>query len=365
MSGPLVLIRADAGHRVGMGHVARCRAIAEALIEEGARVLFVSVDPSAAALSTIAECGAEFRAGAGPAGSSADLERTLGIAAERGARFILLDGYHFDEAFRAGLRRSGAITIAMDDLADRKALHADLVINPAPRAADLPYGRIAPGARLLLGPTFAPLRREFREALRLPSPPLLERRTILVSFGGSDPMGLTRPTTEALLATPPDDVSILVLIGGGAVDGERTAEALSRLSPRIEAEIDARDVARLMTRAGLAISAAGGTAAELAAMAVPAVLVVVADNQEPASRSLGEGFVVVPPDPLKIVERAVELWCDPARRAAMSLSLRDRVDGLGATRIARAALEPRRWSGRPSTSGWHPLEKRPSVRDGG
>jgi len=339
MSPPVVLIRADAGFRMGMGHVARCRAIAEALIEEGAEVVFVSVDPPVAAVSSFAARGCRFRASVGPAGSFADLERTLVVAEETGARIILLDGYHFDEVFRAGLRRSGAFLATLDDLGDGCALHADLVVNPAPRAVDRPYDRIAPGARLLLGPAFAPLRREFREALRLPSPSLVERRSVLVSFGGSDPLGLTSPTTEAALAVMPDDVSFLVLVGGGANDAERTAAELSAMSSRVEVRVDARDVARLMTRAGLAISAAGGTVGELAAMAVPAVLVVVADNQEPASRSLVDGFVVVPPHPAMIAARAAELWADPTRRTAMSLALRDRVDGLGAVRIARAVLD--------------------------
>jgi len=339
MTPPVVLIRADAGVRMGMGHVARCRAIAEALVEEGAEVVFVSVDPPAAALSSFADGGFRFRASVGPAGSFADLERTLVVAKDIGARIIQLDGYHFDEVFRAGLRRSGAFLATLDDLGDGRALHADLVVNPAPRAADRPYVRIAPGARLLLGPAFAPLRREFRDTLRLPSPSLVERRSILVSFGGSDPLGLTLPTTEAALAILPDDVSFLVLIGGGAIDAERTASELSAMSSRVEVRVDARDVARLMTRAGLAISAAGGTVAELAVMAVPAVLVVVADNQEPASRSLGDGFTVVPPHPATIAARAAELWADSARREAMSHALRGRVDGLGAVRIARAVLE--------------------------
>lgn len=339
MRPPVVLIRADAGFRMGMGHVARCRAIAEALVDEGAEIAFVSVDPPAAAVSSFAACGSRFHASAGPAGSPADLERTLKVAEEIGARVVLLDGYHFDEAFRVGLRRSGAFLATLDDLGDARALHADLVINPAPRAVDHPYDRIAPGARLLLGPAFAPLRREFREALRLPSPPLVERRSILISFGGSDPLGLTIPTTRAALAILPDDVSFLVLVGGGANDAERTAAELSAMSSRVEVRVDARDVARLMTRAGLAISAAGGTVAELAAMSVPAVLVVVADNQEPASRSLGDGFSVVPPEPATIAARAAELWADPIRRAAMSLALRDRVDGSGAARIARALVE--------------------------
>jgi len=339
MTVPVVLIRADAGFRMGMGHVARCRAVAESLIEDGARVVFVAVDPPRSALSSFETCGADVRASVGPAGSPADLERTLGVAAEVGARFILLDGYHFDEAFRAGLRRSGAFLAAFDDTGDRNTRHADLVINPAPRAAEQPYDRIAPGARLLLGPAFAPLRREFREALNLPTQPVDRRGAVLVTFGGSDPLGLTGPTTKALLATLPEDVSLLVLIGGGANDAEGTATEVSALSPRIEVRIDARDVARVMTRAGLAVSAAGGTAAELAAMAVPAVLVVVADNQEPASRSLGDGFAVTPPDPKTIAARAGELWADPCRRAAMSAALRDRVDALGAARIARAILK--------------------------
>lgn len=339
MSGPVVLFRVDAGLAMGMGHVARCVAVAEALIDDGSRPVFVGVDPPDAARSWIAALGVEFRPSDGPANSSADLARTLAVAAEVGARVLVLDGHHFDEGFRAGLRRFPGVIAALDDLADRSALHADVVVNSAPRAIDLPYARIAPGATLLLGPAHAPLRREFREALRSSPPPPAERDTVLVAFGGSDPLNLTRPTVEALRAALPGGVSILAVIGGAAADASGTAVALERAGPGIEARVDARDVARLMTRTGLAVSAAGGTVAELAAMGVPAVLVVVADNQAPASRSLGRGFVLAPPDPATIAARAVELWRDPERRAAMSAALRDRVDALGAVRVARAILD--------------------------
>jgi UDP-2,4-diacetamido-2,4,6-trideoxy-beta-L-altropyranose hydrolase len=333
-----VLIRADATAAMGTGHVMRCFAVAEALAESGAIPVFAAAAITPALADRLETAGFALHRLPGPPGSAADLAATLCRMTDAGA--LLIDGYHFDAAYRRMLKAAGKPVAAFDDLADAAALHADLVINAGLDAGTLPYDCIAPGARLLLGPAYAPLRRDIREAARRPASGA--RDGVLVSFGGSDPRRLTAPVIRALDAVLPPGVRIVAVVGGSHPEAQALAEA--DFGPRAEVHVDTPAMGELMAGCGLAVSAGGGTIAELAALAVPALLVVVADNQHPTAMALkARGLcdalsATGAADAPVIAKAALALWNDPGRRAAMAAAFRAVVDGEGVARIAQAIL---------------------------
>lgn len=348
----VILIRADASPIIGTGHVMRCLAVAEALREQGHEALFAAVETTPAIDRRLTADGFRHVSIAGPVGEAADLAATRSLLRREHGRAVMLDGYRFGEAYRAGLQAAGARVLAWDDLGDGTPLHADLVVNAAPQAAALPYDAMAPGAVLLLGPGYAPLRREVRLAAQTPRRAIADRPVLLVTFGGSDPLGLTGPVLEALGKAQPDGCRIVAVVGGS---NPRAAEVAALASDGLSVEIDCPHMGALMADTGLAVSAGGGTMGELAALAVPTLLVVTADNQAVASGDavqLGWSTAVDARgrDPAKaagiIVERALALWNDTAQRqrmqdAASGLTL----DGQGALRIACALTGPTPKSG--------------------
>lgn len=340
-----VVVRADASPEIGTGHIMRCLAVAEALQEQGHRVLFALAESTPAIEARLAAAGLASTAIQPPAGSGADLAATVALARAEGAGALMLDGYRFGGPYRAGLRGAGVPVLAWDDLADGTPLHADFVVNAAPQAGRLPYDRLAPGARLLLGPAYAPFRREIREAAAAPRLPLEERRTLLLTFGGSDPLGLTAPVLEGLAAEGLSRCRLVAVVGGS---NPRTADILAtaaRIGPLGEVVIDCPRMGALMAASGLAVSAGGGTQGELAVLTVPTLLVVSADNQAPASaESAALGWCETVdgrgPDPVAgIVAEAARLWRDFARRQAMARQAAALpLDGQGAARIANALM---------------------------
>jgi UDP-2,4-diacetamido-2,4,6-trideoxy-beta-L-altropyranose hydrolase len=341
-----VLIRADASAVIGAGHVMRCLAVAEALLEPGVAVTLAAAELPDALRRRLTEAGVGVIDIPGPAGGADDLQATG--AAVKNADRVILDGYQFDETYRRSLRAAaaGAPVLAFDDTGDLADLYADLVVNAAPDADKLGYDAKAPGATLLLGPAFAPIRRDIRLAAALPPSPWAERSRILLTFGGADPLGLTGPTLARLAELLPDaefDVAV-----GGADPRAEAVRALGALpGSRVAVHVDHRDMGGLMRRAGLAVAAAGGTTGELAALATPTLLVTVADNQAGAAASARAcGVPVVEArrgDPAaaahNIAEQAAALWRDPARRREIAAALRGKVDGQGALRIAAALLQ--------------------------
>lgn len=339
-----VLFRADASPEIGTGHAMRCLALAEAVIETGGRCVFAMAQSSEALDRRIEAAGAGHRRVAAEPGSPEDLRITLAIAAEEGCRAVALDGYRFGEVYRAGLRASGARILAFDDLGDLANLHADVVVNAAPTAAGLPYARIAPDATHLLGAGYVALRREIREAAKAERKPLAERRSILLTFGGSDPLGLTGPCIEVLAPSLPEGDRLTVAVGGANPRAGAIREAALRHGARVELHVDSSRMGALMAGAGLAVSAAGTTVGELAALAVPTILVVAADNQAPAAGPVSEaGWCRAldgrRPDAVsRLRDLALALWHDPDERARMAARAVGTVDGDGVRRILDALL---------------------------
>lgn len=338
----MILFRADAGAAIGAGHVMRCLALAEAVQDMGFNAGFLSAALPPALEERLRAAGmAVHRIGAEP-GSGDDLAATVAVLRKSGAAAIVVDGYRFGADWRAGLAEAGVAVLAFDDAGTGEPLHAGLIVNAAPDAARLPYRPGNPDATLLLGPAYAPLRREVRRAASGAKAPLPERRALLVTFGGSDPLGLTAPVMLRLADALPRELRIDVAVGGAAANADDVEQAARPLGGRVRVHRDTPRMGELMAGAGLAVSAAGTTTAELAAIGTPAVLVTIAGNQDEAARqseALGWCRLVdgrSPDAPDRIAGAAAALWADPLLRVAMAARLAGIVDGQGAVRIAEA-----------------------------
>ncbi len=338
----LILIRADASPTKGTGHIMRCLALAEALRDQGDRVAFVTAEITPSLADRLADDGWDHHrvTGDDPA-AILDLSRRLNADA------LVVDSYWLDADWRAAVRSGFRAVLALDDLADR-ALHADLVWNPSPLAATLPYDRFAPGAVRLFGDAYLLLRREIALAAFGPRLPLADRDSLLLTFGGSDPAGLTVPVVKRLAPVLPAGVHLDVVAGGSNPALDCIRAACARFPGQVRLHVDSRRMGELMAGSGLAVTAGGGTVAELAALAVPTLLVVVADNQAPAAddaRAKGwASFIDARGDRTAadaITDRALSLWSDLPARATLSHRISaGGIDGRGAERVA-AALRAR------------------------
>lgn len=338
----LVLIRADASPAKGTGHVMRCLALAEALRNQGDKVAFVTVEITPALRDRLAADGWDHHGLAGD-----DPALILALGKRLGAAALVVDSYWLDADWRAAVRPGFRTVLALDDLADRP-LHADVVWNPSPLADTLPYDRLAPGALRLFGEPYLLLRAEIARAAAGPHLPLADRESMLLTFGGSDPAGLTVPAIKRLTPSLSDGVRLDVVAGGSNPALDCIRAACDRFASRIRLHVDTRQMGELMAGAGLAVTAGGGTVAELAALAVPTLLVVVADNQAPAAhdaRAKGWAAVVdARGDRMAvdaITDMALSLWSDlPARTILSRRIAAGGIDGRGAERVA-AALRAR------------------------
>jgi spore coat polysaccharide biosynthesis predicted glycosyltransferase SpsG len=134
-------IRADADARMGIGHVMRCIALAQAWQDEGGKVVLVSAADSPALLERLKSERIKVTRSRGLPGSIEDAQDLVKQAGATRATWVVLDGYHFGPEYRSIIKKADLKLMVIDDLADSDLSMSDLILNHAttdwiePRAA--------------------------------------------------------------------------------------------------------------------------------------------------------------------------------------------------------------------------------------
>lgn len=331
MTGPRILFVVNAGPAVGGGHLMRSLTLAQALAAQGAACVFVGPPAVAELLDAFAPQIPRIAA------------EDLAAAAVREAfDAIVFDHYGLGEPDHRAMAQ-GRPVLVIDDLADRP-LGADIVLDSGPgrKAADY-LGLTAETTRLLLGPTYAPVRPEFA-ALREPA--LAWRgepvQRVLVSMGLTDVGGVTARIVD-LLRPRIQDIGLDVVLGGQSPSLPGLAK-IARRDPRLTLHVDTPHMARLTAEADIGVGAAGSTTWERCVLGLPTLMVVLADNQRAAAQAMADREAALvadlaAPDFEAVFDRALmRLLRDAGVRRHLAANSAAVCDGLGAGRVAEAFL---------------------------
>jgi UDP-2,4-diacetamido-2,4,6-trideoxy-beta-L-altropyranose hydrolase len=261
-----LFIRTEASAQIGLGHFMRCYAIAEEARAQGIAVTFLLNALSAPVMARLDAIGATGIAIDGPLGEAADF-MALGAQNLTRGDWLLIDSYAATADY-IGLQKHAARVAIIDDLNALERFDCDLIINPAQAARAVDYERKTK-ARLFLGADYALIRREFRANMASPS----QGKTIAVMFGGSDPNRLTGGCARHILTAVPE--ATVEVIAGPAHLHTDELRTLAEASPNMRLHVDPPSVARVLAQSALVITAAGGSVGEVAAMGLPALVLVV------------------------------------------------------------------------------------------
>jgi UDP-2,4-diacetamido-2,4,6-trideoxy-beta-L-altropyranose hydrolase len=349
---PSLLIRADASQAIGMGHIMRCLALAQAWRRAGGEAHFACAELPENLRRRLARHDCHVTTIEADVGSERDAEQTLKLAEQLSASTLALDGYRFAHGYASRLRRDGRRLLIIDDAATNATYDCDWLLNQNLSATAALYRGRVRGAQLLSGPRYALLDERFAQqqaaTIQRETPPVARR--VLITFGGTDPPNATRKVIEALARDECSGLKAEVILGGGNPRRASLARFVSNLpegaSRRIELVTDTREMSRHMADADIAVSGGGVTALELACLSVPTLLIVIADNQRaPAEAAAERGFAQLlgPIEQLDAasISRALAHLCgDAMRRNTMSRRGRETVDGRGAERVVRTLRRP-------------------------
>ncbi len=326
----LLVLRADATSGIGMGHVMRCMALASAWVASGGEAVFLGTIESEALRDRVMRSGFHYQAVGD--GLAATLE-VLGSVADRPC-WVTVDGYHFATTFHKGLERSGYRVLSLHDGPTLPTLNVSAVL-----AQDLDQVREENSRLVLAGPAYRLLRPEFM-GLKRDDPPSRPGSNVLLTFGGADTKNVTTSVLDSLAGVMRPKDHVTVLVGPLNQHVKRVRVALENLPCSSELLTNVTDMVALYKDADLAISAAGGTAWEMAASGLPAVLLAISENQQPTAAALDRSGAAIS---FKAMEPSHELGvlverllADRKTLEGMSGNGPKLCDGRGALRVCEA-----------------------------
>ena len=338
-----LLLRTDASESIGTGHVMRCLALAQAWKQSGGSATFAMSACPPSLCNRLRDEGMEILSIAARRASADDAREAARLAIELDAKWVVLDGYEFDADYQRTLRESPLCALVVDDEGRAPRFDANVLLNHNAYATPQLYANNAPHARLALGGRYALLRSEF-DPWRLWRREIPEHaRRILVTTGGSDPHNAAGKILDGLELLSSREMELTLVIGPACAHSEELELAAAALSARVVHDV--RHMPELMAWAHVAITAAGSTCWEMAFMGLPALTLVIADNQEKIARCLSERGAALSLgraenlEPRAVAEALARLLDDPLERTTLSRAGRRLIDGRGAARVVELMRE--------------------------
>jgi UDP-2,4-diacetamido-2,4,6-trideoxy-beta-L-altropyranose hydrolase len=285
VTAPRVVFRADASHEIGFGHVARICALIEEVSAAGGEPIALFGGDHEAVTAWTRDRKIEAQVG------DWTPYQVWQAVEEAHAHAVVIDGPYLVETLAPKLIERRVRTVVIDDNGGC-ALGVAAVVNHNFHAPSLSSTYLA--RQRLLGRRYMMLRKGIRRYTRGSCRPMsAERMRVIVTFGGSDPVGAT---VRTLLTLPSDRLLELVVIAGPGFRGDEALRDAAAVAVEAGHTVDVRrspaDPGELFVSADAAITSAGGTLGELAYLGCPALAyAIVPDQVAPARQQLQEGMI--------------------------------------------------------------------------
>lgn len=314
----------------GYGHVVRCLAIARKFRQYHISVsFFINGDENV--LSMLSEFSVE---------SIAWQKDTISLREKlESVDILLIDSYIASKSTYYFLQSIVPFCIYLDDF-NRLDYPPGVIVNGTVGVEALPYN-FEKNRFYLLGKDYVILRDEFK-GIRHEKIISSEISSILVTFGGTDPLNVTPRILKVLVESFPQWEKRIVI--GAAFKSNEVIESLADKRTKLYFNVSAIQMRDLMLSSDVAISASGQTINELAVTGLPAIVFKVAENQSyNISGWMRYGFIETYIDAINgwkdedLVE-ALHLLLPIKKRRLLSICGQVLMDAEGGDRLVRKSL---------------------------
>ena len=332
---PSVAFRVEASPVIGGGHVMRCLTLADRLRNDGWDTFFCCSPETRAIIPLLENSG--HRVVESP-------------VCEYGATdWLVIDHYDLDIEYEKSCRSHAKQIMVFDDLPTR--LHdCDILIDQNLGRVPEDYRGFVPDTAIVAtGTAFALLRPQFADArasglsqIHSAEFPL----RLLVAMGLTDPDNATGFILDALTESS-SEITVDIVLGSNAPHLEDVRKRVANLPFDAVVRTDVTDMAGLLAETDLVIGAAGSGAWERCCLGIPALIVILAENQRRVADALDKQNIAInlgPLDNLKVKEAAQKIHRalqSPEQLASLAHNAARICDGLGAGRVS-LLLDPER-----------------------
>ncbi len=356
-----VVFRADASTEIGTGHVMRCLTLADELARRGWKTEFLCLELEGNLISRINQQGHGVRVlphpdkkrkpdpGAPrhaewlPHSAMDDAEICSSYLQEThsgGVDWLVVDSYSLDAVWGLRMRGLTGKILCIDDLADRSQ-ECDLLLDQNLRNDEgAGYDSlISSNAARLLGPRFALLRPEFKEARLKATASENSNMDILVFLGGADPDNHTEKVLCAVDFLNRSEISVNIVLGAS---NPNVAALHNKWCNRKNFHFhhDISNLGMVMAGCRMAIAGGGVSTWERLCVGLPTVAMAIAFNQEALLDSAAAKGLLLYAGRAKdtrqsdIAHLAARLLDEPETRVRMRHLGMQVVDGAGCERVA-------------------------------
>ncbi len=273
----VILIRADASVRIGSGHVRRMSVLSTKLQVLGYQVILLCNNATRIVFPDVKKyfdhviyCENEN-----------DFRDQLDISNfKKSIACIFFDHYFLDFSEHGKYRKFSNFLCGIDDLANR-SLDWNLLF-------DINFGRsredyadlIAKTTKCHFGENFQIIHSDFFKFSKKNRDSFFNNtiENIFISFGGTDPLGLTAPIVT-LIAQKFPKLKIQTIIGTASPNFLQVKFLAKKFGERVQLFPDANNVPQLMSQADLGIGAGGTMTWERNIIGLPTIMLIIANNQ--------------------------------------------------------------------------------------
>ncbi len=267
-----LIIRADASSQMGTGHVMRCLALAQAWQDSKGQVtLVVAGEVPELEKRWRAEGMEVVRLFVLPGGAE-DALQTGRLARSQRSEWVVVDGYHFGAHYQRILKERGLRLLVIDDKGHAAHYYADIVLNQNIHAEPELYTHKEPYTRILLGPQYVLLRREFMPWRGWKRVVADVAGKILITLGGADPQNFSANIITTLHELDHSSMEIVLIIGAANAHYDHNIHLIKKMNLPVKLLRSVSNMSELMSWADVAISSGGTTVWELAFMGVPSLV---------------------------------------------------------------------------------------------
>lgn len=264
----LIVFRVDGNHKIGIGHIMRCLSLADAFTQCNVQVKFVLSD--AIMQEMVERRGySTYLLNSRWDDYSCGLSEFRDLLIEHSINWVITDSYYAQQKYFAKIHELCKTAMISESVPTADLCYVDLFIN-----YNICMNSFEPdhhNYKMCLGSSYALLRSNY--AL----PPENQGDQILVFTGGSDPLNIAPNIVNGLYNEFQNKIKIAVVTS--SLNPNLMELELFCKKRNVAVYVDVADMANVMRKAKVAISAGGSTLYELCACGVPTITYSFVDNQ--------------------------------------------------------------------------------------
>ncbi|EJP6470959.1 UDP-2,4-diacetamido-2,4,6-trideoxy-beta-L-altropyranose hydrolase [Clostridium sporogenes] len=285
----MLFIRVDANKKIGIGHMMRCLSIAEEAVKQGVDSTFIVSDEESKQIidrfgfSTIC-LNSKWN------NMNEEIDILLRTIFRNKIRKLIVDSYYVTKEYIKIVGRNTTL-IYLGDL-KYYAENIDCIINYNNYYYKFNYDNMFKNknTKLLLGTKYFPIRSEF---FNRKSKVKKDASNLLITAGGNDMYNVTGKLLDYFINKKNEKNIHFDIVVGSLSDNIEFLKTFEDKYDNIKLHINTNNMAQLMIKSDIAISAGGTTLYELCACGVPTICYAFVDNQLDSINEFSDNGIMI------------------------------------------------------------------------